>query len=51
MDFFKYISDFTLAAKESGYNEEEILSFLQYARTLYDKSLPIIYDQYITITA
>lgn len=45
MDFFKYISDFTLAATESGYNEEEILSFLQYARTLYDKSLPIIYDQ------
>lgn len=45
MDFERYLSDFTQAAKESGYIEDEITSLLQYARGLYNKGFPIIYDQ------
>lgn len=45
MDFTKYKSDFSQAAKEKGYDEDEIISFLQYASGLYNKGLPIIYDQ------
>lgn len=42
MDFERYLSDFTQAAKESGYIEDEITSLLQYARGLYNKGFPII---------
>lgn len=45
MDFERYLSDFTQAAKESGYIEDEITSLLQYARGLCNKGFPIIYDQ------
>ena len=45
MDFINYIKDFTQAAVKKGYEEKEIICFLQYAANLYRQGLPIIYDQ------
>lgn len=45
MDWDKYKTEFRYQAKEKEYTEEEIDSYLVYAKNLVEHGLPIIYDQ------
>lgn len=45
MNFEKYRSVFLKQALERGYQRSEVDSLLVYAKVLFDKNLPIIYDQ------
>lgn len=45
MKYSKYSMAFKQEATKNGLNEEEIESYLKYAKVLLEKSLPIIYDQ------
>lgn len=46
MDWAMYEKKFTFTAKEKGVPDGKIVSFLEYARNLYDANLPVIYDQH-----
>lgn len=45
MDFLEYRIQFIDQARGLGYQDGEIENLLDYAQSLYDKGLPIIYDQ------
>lgn len=45
MNWETYRVNFTLRAKEFEYDEEYINKCLQYSKNLFDRSLPVIYDQ------
>lgn len=45
MNFEKYRFDFLKQAIKEGYQKSEVDSLLDYAKVLFDKNLPIIYDQ------
>lgn len=45
MNWEKYCIEFSKEAKLNGRNEEYCEQWLRYAKTLYDKQLPIIYNQ------
>lgn len=45
MNFEKYRLEFLKQALEDGYQRSEVDSLLVYAKLLFDKNLPIIYDQ------
>ena len=45
MDISIYVNEFTKKAQELNYTEDHIMICLEYARSLYNKGVPIIYDQ------
>lgn len=45
MDFVEYSIVFAEKARIFGYQDEEIGELLQYAKSLFEKDLPIVYDQ------
>lgn len=44
MHWIEYEKNYTLEATKSGYTSEEIIRNLDYAKKLYEKNIPIIYD-------
>ena len=46
IDFDSYKIEFAVMAEEMGYTENEIEVMLQYAESLNNQNLPIIFDQY-----
>ena len=46
IDFDNYKIEFSVQAEEMGYTENEIEEMLQYADSLNNQNLPIIFDQY-----
>ena len=45
MDFLEYRNQFIDQARGLGYQDSEIENLLDYALSLHEKGLPIIYDQ------
>lgn len=45
MNWVEYYTEFRIRAKQSGYSEAYCDKWLQYAKSLYDKKIPIIYSQ------
>ena len=46
IDFDNYRMFFSVVAEEKGYTDKEIDEMLQYAESLNNQNLPIIFDQY-----
>jgi RNA-directed DNA polymerase len=45
MNWSKYEAHFREAAREAGYGDDYVISCLSYAQPLFDKGVPIIFDQ------